>query len=335
MPFTVRLKNNAGSFIVMEGENILDAALRQNFFIPYSCHEGICASCEGQIIEGHVAYANQENLAIGPEEISEGIALYCSAIPQSDLLIDDAGIQLPQTISLAEYDYQVQSLTALNEQVFQAILKPTELAIEYFAGQYIEVCLPGDDEPKPFSIANAPLGEGEIQLHIRRQEDNPYSSQLIEYLQKQNILKIRGPKGHCLFHPEPAMPAILIAGGTGFAPIKAIIEEAMAHGLQQPMTLYWSGRQIEDLYLHQLALDWDRYVANFRYVPVITGDKIPSGWTGKTGSVYNAVLKDFPTLAHHHLYIGGPPMLTFDALDAFAHAELAHYYMYSDAFDHH
>lgn len=331
MPFTVRLNHHLGSFIVMEGETILDAALRQGYFIPYSCHEGLCGTCEAQIIEGHVRYYNPDDLVLEADELAQGKTLCCSATPQSDLLLDIAGVTKP-TVSVAQFEYVLSELHTLNGQLYQATLSPTETRLEYLAGQYIEVLLP-DEEAKAFSIANAPLGEGEIQLHIQCTADNLYAAKLIDHLQRERSLRFRGAQGHCLYHPEPALPAVMIAGGTGFAPLKAIIEQAVQNGLAQPLTLYWTAKTRADLYLHELAQQWDRYIPQFRYVPVLTGKQIPIDWQGATGSVYDLIQKEQHSLQNHHVYISGPPSLTLDAFDKLAPLGLQHHYLYSDAID--
>ncbi len=332
MPFTVRLKDRIGSFIVIEGETILDAALRQDYFIPYSCHEGICGTCEGTVLEGIVTYYHADSLTLEPDELASGQALFCSATPRSDLIIDAPGIRLPANDNLSQFQYQLLNLQALNDQVFEATLMPTEITMAYLAGQYLEVLLP-DEEPRPFSIANAPLGDGQIQLHLRYQSDNPYAVKLIDHLRTHQRLDFRGAKGHCLYHPVPSMPTIMIAGGTGFAPLKAIIEQALSEPLSQPLTLYWTAKNFDDLYLHELALQWDRYVPHFRYVPVLTGHTIPTSWTGKTGSVYKVIQQEQINLRDHHAYISGPPSLTLDAFEHLADLGLQHYYLYSDAID--
>jgi len=333
MPFTVRLNHHTGSFIVMEGENILDAALRQGYFIPYSCHEGLCGTCEGQIIEGKVDYYNRDDLVLDEEELAAGKTLFCSATPRSDLLIEVPGIIRPTAQTATEFTYSLLSLQALNDQVYQATLAPMETTLDYLAGQYIEICLPMD-EPKPFSIANAPLGDGHIQLHIRFSNDNDYAVKLIQHLKEQKTLTFRGAFGHCLHHPEPELATVMIAGGTGFAPLKAIIEQSLSVPLAKPLTLYWTAKTRADLYLHELAEQWDRYIPNFRYVPVLTGSSIPSDWSGKRGSVYAVIHLDQPQgLDQHHVYISGPPSLTFDAFEKLAPLGVKHYHLYSDAID--
>ena len=177
------------------------------------------------------------------------------------------------------------------------------------------------------------MGDGHIQLHIRYQKDNAYAVKLIQHLRKQQSLDFYGAKGHCLYHPIPSMPTIMIAGGTGFAPLKAIIEQALSVPLTQPLTLYWTAKRFDDLYLHELALQWDRYVPHFRYVPVLTGNNIPATWMGSTGSVYRVIQQQQITLKNHHVYISGPFSLTQDAFTHLNPLGLAHYYLYSDAID--
>lgn len=205
--------------------------------------------------------------------------------------------------------------------------------IRYRAGQYIELLHP-DTSPKPFSIANAPMpGNHAIELHIRHTPDNPYTTELLAEIRAQQKLHLQGPFGNCILQHTPAYPIIFLAGGTGLAPLKAIIEQALAENLQRAMYLYWGVRMIGDLYCHETLLNLAKNIPHFHYIPVLSGKSSSSDWQGRRGLVHEAVLQDHPNLAKLHVYASGPTELVFAALHAFKRANLNKALMYSDVFD--
>ncbi|MCD6048447.1 MAG: NAD(P)H-flavin reductase [Gammaproteobacteria bacterium] len=332
MPYTIRIAHQQKSFIVEENETILDAATRQNFDIPHSCCEGICGSCEGQVIDGIVHYDETEHLVIDAEERAQGRALFCSAKACSDLLIDVPGMGVPAKQNIKSYTYTLQSLQLLKENIYQAFLLPIDKKITYFAGQYINVSLPGQ-ESKPFSIANAPNHQGLLELHIRRQSDNLFAQQLIDHLQTHKTLTFEGPLGNCYYHPKPNMPSILLAVGTGFAPIKAILEEAFKNPSPHELSLFWAGKYPYDLYQMELAQQWEQTYKNFRFVPILASAETSLSWPGIYGNIIDIALDYYPNLAQHHIYFGGPIQLTMDGLEHFVANGAQTCYMYSDVFD--
>ncbi len=332
MPYTVRIAHQKKSFIVSEDETILDAALRQNFDIAHSCCKGICGSCEGQIIEGNIHYDATDHLVLDEQERVKGRALLCSAKADSDLLIDVPGINIPVTSSAATYEYALVNLERISKDVYQALFYPQAMPLHYLAGQYVEVYLPGQ-EVKPFSIANAPNEKDILELYIRCQEDNAYAKTLIAHLESTQALTFKGPFGRCFYHPKPAMPMILLAVGTGFAPMKAILEQAFKAPLTHEVSLFWAGKSPEDIYYLELTSRWEKKLPNFRCVPILSSESRDPQWPGVYGNILDLVLEYAPNLANHHIYFGGPMQLTFDGLERFVQHGAQTCYMYSDVFD--
>lgn len=332
MPFTVRIAHHSSAFIVEENETILDAALRQGFDMPHSCCEGICGSCAGQIIDGVVRYDHPDQLLFDETDRAAGNALFCSAYAESDLLIDMPGMSFPLEKTVPTYTYQVLSLKLISVDVYQVLLMPESKPMPYLAGQYIEACMP-NESGRFFSIANAPDIKHNLMLHVRCQANNLDTKKFIDYLAQHQAITLRGPLGHCFYHPKPALPTIMVAVGTGFAPMKAILENIFLDSTSTPCTLFWAGKSLADLYQLPLVQQWLTAYPNFHFVPVLDCPEPIQDWQGVMGNVLDHVLQRYPQLANRHIYFAGPAQLTFDALDRFIEKGAQTCYLYSDAFD--
>ena len=331
MPFTVRFNDQNPAFIVEDQETVLDAALRQNYDFPHSCCEGICGTCSGQIIEGHVWYSTPEHLDLNEEEQKKGIALFCSAFPQSDLLISVPGLIPPPSKPPVLLPYETIELNLLSKDIYQVILRPSEQGFDYLPGQYIEIHLP-NQEAKAFSIAKAPSNNQTLELHIRGQENNFYAQNLIQCLKTDQKINLSGPFGHCFYHNTPKQNSIMIAVGTGFAPLKAILETALPVS-SEPISLFWGGKSLDDFYQLELLKKWKSDYPLFSFYCVLNQTKVPDGWHGEQGDLLNCVIKNHPSLKNHHIYISGAPELTYEALSVFEKHDAEIAYIYSDAFD--
>lgn len=332
MPYTVRIAHQQRSFLVEETETILDAALRQDFDIPHSCCSGICGSCEGQVIDGVIHYDHTDDLVLDEEARAQGRALFCSAKARSDLLIDVPGIGLPSRNVLKTYAYVPITLSQLTPDLYQASLTPLNHKLSYIAGQYVNIQLPEQDA-KPFSIANAPEADGRIELHIRVQPDNIFAKELIRHLQSGEKLILEGPCGNCFYHPNPHMPSIFLAVGSGFAPLKAILEESFKNPSPHEIALFWAGKHPEDLYQIALPQQWEKDHPNFQFIPILASAEKSLDWPGIYGNIVGIVSERHPNLAQHHVYFGGPMQLTLDGLEHFVAQGAQTCYMYSDVFD--
>lgn len=332
MPFTIRIANQNKSFIVEDNETILDGALKQNFDIEHSCCEGICGTCEAQIVDGYVSYLATDHLVIDEADRHAGKTLLCSAYAKSDLLIDIPSCSFPPLRSPQTFTYQLISLKRISADVHRAILAPEAAPLAYRPGQYVMLECP-NQETRPFSIANAPSEDHHIELHIRCQTDNTYAKALLTHLESTKNLRLQGPFGNCYYHPTPFMPSILIAVGTGFSPIKAILEAMFKDGLRHETRLFWGGKTLEDFYALSLAQQWANEHALFSITPVLMSDEQHLDWPGEYGSVVDCITNQFPSLSHHHIYFGGPIQLTMDGMERFLDQGAETCYMYSDVFD--
>lgn len=228
---------------------------------------------------------------------------------------------------MAVHDFQVEQIHPLTDRVVQIYLK-CEQAFSYQAGQYIEIML--DDLAIPYSIANAPLGGKQIELHISHCADNPMASRVLAHIRRAGVLKIKGPQGNVVYSPQQTYPSLYIAGGTGFAPMKAMIEQALMHEGTQSMHLFWGARYINDLYMAELAEHWGSHVEHFHYTPVLSNAS--KDWQGEVGSLRQAVIRHYPDLSQHQAYIAGPFDMVFAARDTFVAAGLPITRIFSDAF---
>ena len=331
MSFKVIIEPDGYSFIVEPGESILEAAMHNGIHLAYGCRNAVCGSCKGTVIEGDIDYGDYEPLGLTGEEQEEGLALFCRALPLSNLRIRAKVINSPENIPIKYIPVRVAGKEQLSDDVIRLLLKPPGATrLQFLAGQYIDILLE-DGERRSFSIANSPHDDELIELHIRYVEDGEFSSYLFTRLKEKDILRIAGPFGQFYLHDPVTTPIIFMAGGTGFAPIKGIIEYARQEGVEQPMYLYWGARTRRDLYMDELAQQWSRH-DNFHYIPVLSEPLAEDQWQGRTGMVHEAIMKDFPGLGDYAIYTAGPPQMVKAGWEVFSKRGLPEDRYYSDAF---
>ncbi|HEY5636039.1 MAG TPA: CDP-6-deoxy-delta-3,4-glucoseen reductase [Burkholderiales bacterium] len=310
---TVTLQPSGHQFIVEEGESILTAALRQGFVLPYGCKNGACGSCKGRVIAGSVDYGTYQAKALTDAEKAEGKALFCQAKPLSDLALEARTVGSAKDIPIKKLPCRVQSLERLTEDSMRLQLKlPANERLMFLAGQYIEFLLK-DGSRRSFSMANAPHDAEFVELHVRHVAGGQFTDHVFGKMKERDILRFEGPFGTFFLHEESDLPIVFVASGTGFAPIKAILEHAFNKGITRPMTLYWGGRRPKDLYMNALAESWVAAHPNFGYVPVVSEALPEDGWSGRTGFVHRAVMEDFPDLSGHQVYACGVPVMVDSA----------------------
>jgi len=308
MPHRVTIQSSGHFFTVNDGETVLAAALREGIVIAYGCRSGVCGTCKGNLIEGAIDYGTYQEHAMSDVERRAGKALFCQARPHSDLLIQCREIGAAvKGIQIKMLPARVVRMARAASDVMLLDLKlPANERLRFLAGQYIDLLLRGGTR-RSFSMANAPHDDAFLQLHLR-DYGGPFSQHVFNVMKEKDIIRFEGPFGIFFLREESAKPILLLASGTGFAPIKAIIEHAMHTGIQRPMTLYWGCRVRTDLYLDDLAGSWQRE-GRVRYVPVLS-DALPGDkWTGRTGFVHRAVMEDFPDLSGYQVYACGAPVM--------------------------
>lgn len=317
MTFKVRIEPSGHEFVAEGSETILEAALRHGFNLPYSCRNGACATCKGKVITGSVDYGVYEAKALNEVEKLAGMALFCRARPLSDVVIEVREIGAARGITIKTLPCRVVRMERLAHDVMALHLKlPQSERLQFLAGQYIDILL-RDGRRRSFSLANAPHDDEALQLHIRHLPGGHFSGHVFTHMKEKDLLRFQGPLGTFFLREEDAptgadsptveRPVILMAGGTGFAPIKGILEHAFYVGTQRPLHLYWGARARRDLYLHALVRSWVEAHANFRYTPVLSEPDPNDHWDGRCGWVHDAVVQDYPDLSGHEVYASGPP----------------------------
>ncbi len=326
----ITLQPSGHVFRAQDSETILEAALREGYRLPYGCRNGACGSCKGKIIAGIVDHGHAQETALPVTERAQGHALFCQARPRSDLVIECREIGAAKDIPVKTLPCRVQSLERVAPEVMRIRLRlPSAERLQFLAGQYVDILL-RDGTRRSLSIANAPHDDGFLELHLRNY-GGPFSEHVFTRMKEKDILRLEGPLGTFYLRENSDRPLIFIAGGTGFAPIKAIIEYAIHQQIRRPMTLYRGVRRAADLYLNDLPESWQRE-HGIRYIPVLS-DPAEDHWSGRHGLVHQAVIADFPDLSGHEVYACGAPAMTDAARRDFtALCHLPEPAFYADAF---
>lgn len=331
MPYRVTIRPSNHAFTVNDDETILEAALREGVVIAYGCRNGACATCKGKVLEGEVDYGHYQEHALPDAEKALGMALLCQARPRSDLVIECREVRGINDIHIRTLPCRVQNMRRPAPDVMILNLKlPASERLQFRAGQYIDILMK-DGQRRSLSMANAPHDDALLEVHLRNY-GGPFSEYVFTRMKEKDILRFEGPLGTFFLREDTDKPAILLAGGTGFAPIKAIIEHAHHVGLTRRLILYWGARTRSGLYLHELGERWARE-QGLTYVPVLSEPAAEDAWTGRTGLVHRAVLEDFPDLSGYQVYACGAPLMVEAAHHEFTTLRgLPDDEFYSDAF---
>jgi len=225
---------------------------------------------------------------------------------------------------------RVEEVQYLSRDILRLYLVPEKgLHFRHRAGQYVDVML-HDGVRRSFSIANAPHQGNHIELHIRHVDGGEFSDYIFNQAKTGDALEVAGPYGNFFLREDSLRPVIMLAGGTGFAPIKGLVEEILSTGVARPIHLYWGARTRDDLYLHDLAQSWCSH-PDFHYVPVLSAATADSPWAGRQGLVHQTVIQDYPDLTSFEVYANGPRAMIQSAREVFLRHGLPDKYFYFDA----
>ena len=317
MSFTVTILPSGKNFNVEPGEFVLEAALRQGVVLPYGCKNGACGSCKSKIVSGMHDQGPHSPNALRDEEALKGFALLCCSKPQSDLSVEARVVAAAGDIPLRRMPCRIASVRHPAPGV--AVLRlqlPANERLQYLAGQYVELLL-RDGIRRAYSMATAPHDADQLELHVRHMPGGKFTDALFGVTQpafkEKDILRHEGPMGTFFLREDSRKPIVFLASGTGFAPVKAVIEHCLHKDLGRPMALYWGGRRPHDLYMNALAEKWAREVPHFSYVPVVSDALDEDDWSGRVGFVHRAVMEDFPDLSGHEVYACGAPIVVDSA----------------------
>ena len=330
MRHRVEIKPSEHQFYVESNETVLDAALRQGINLRYGCRNGACGSCKGKLLAGEIRY-DEEPDALDDDDKEENMALFCAAFADSELVIEVDEVELDSAIEIKTLPCRVHEMNLLADDVMQMFIKlPASERLQFLPGQYIDILLE-DGRHRSFSIANSPQNDDFLELHIRFVEKGLFTTKVFNSMQNKDLLRIEGPHGSFFFHEDSNKDILLMAGGTGFAPIKGIIEHLISEEVTRPIYLYWGVRSEADLYMLELAEKWVAERDNIQFVPVLSdaGDN----WSGRTGYVHEAVLSDFDDLSVFDIYTCGPPAMIHSAEKSFQEKGMKKEQFFYDSFD--
>ncbi|HEX9184181.1 MAG TPA: FAD-binding oxidoreductase [Burkholderiales bacterium] len=317
---------------VRAGETLLDAGLREGVALPFECRNGGCGKCKVTLAYGAVDYGAYQHDMLTGEERKAGKVLACTATALGDVEIEYVPTEAPGGLATRVWNATVKSMDRLSPDVMRVHLSlEGRETIAFYAGQYINILL-DDGAKRSFSFATAPGAVEDIELHIRLIQGGRFTTHVFEGMRVGDRVRFEGPLGSFFLREDSEKPMIFVAGSTGFAPVKSMVEYAFARGLKRRMLLYWGVRRLQDLYLGDLPRQWAAEHANFTFVPVLSEPAPEDRWTGRTGLVHEAILADFPNLAGYQVYACGSAAMVEAAHPAFSAHGLAHDDCFSDAF---
>lgn len=336
MTFQISVQPSGRGFVAQAGEVILTAAIREGVGLPYGCKDGACGSCKCRMESGHVVHGPHQAKALTAEEEAAGFVLTCCAVPQSDVVLTSRQVTEAGAFPIKKMPVRVSTVNRVSTDVVALKLQlPAADAFQYHAGQYVEFLL-RDGDRRSYSMANAPHNQGTpagLELHIRHMPGGKFTDHVFGALKEKDILRIEGPYGSFFLREDSAKPMVFLASGTGFAPIKALLEHMQFKGIERPVAVYWGGRRPSDLYMHDWMLAQATNMPHLTYVPVVSNALPEDTWTGRTGFVHHAVLADFADLSGHEVYACGAPVVVDNArADFTAQRALPADAFYADAF---
>ena len=336
MSFQITVQPSGRHFEALADETLLAAGLRQGVGLPYGCKDGACGSCKCKKISGQVSHGEHQSKALSEEEEANGFVLTCCATAHSDVVLESKQVVEVGAFPIKKMPVRVISLEKKSHDVMVVKLQlPANEVTQYHAGQYVDFLL-RDGDRRSYSMANAPhtlvAGQAAIELHIRHMPGGKFTDHVFGAMKEKEIQRIEGPQGSFFLREDSDKPLIFLASGTGFAPIKAILEHMQHKGIQRSATLYWGGRRPTDLYLDDWVQQQLQAMPNLRYVPVISDALAQDNWSGRTGFVHQAVLQDTPDLSAHQVYACGAPIVVESARRDYLAAGLPDHEFYADSF---
>lgn len=332
MAFQVTVKDGGRQFSTAPRQPVLDAAIAAGLGIAYGCKSGHCGACRAKIISGRVHYLAKPE-ALSELELRQGYSLLCQAHAQSDLVIQVEELPQHHAIRVRNLPARVARRERLSHDVMALFLQlPGGQPFEFLAGQYVDILLQ-DGRRRSFSIASAPAGAGQpLELHLRHVPHGEFTDYVFNRMPDRAMLRIEGPLGS-FYLRESGRPALLIGGGTGFAPLKGMLEQAFASRLSRPLHLYCGVRARRDLYMDMLARGWKRSHPQFSYTPVLSEPQAEDGWPGRSGLVHAAAASDYPDLRGYEVYMSGPPAMIQAGKALFLQQGLPLEQLHYDSFD--
>jgi len=333
--FRITVKPSDRSFTAGAGETMLAAAIRQGVDMPYGCKDGACGSCKCKKLSGSVLHGAHQSKALSEEEEAQDFVLTCCGVAHSDVVLESRQVTQAGAFPVRKFPTRVSVMEKKSPDVMLLKLQlPATESFAYHAGQYVEFLLPGGVR-RSYSMANAPhtlAAGGTLEFHLRHLPGGQFTDHVFGTMKEKEILRVEGPYGSFFLREDSRKPIVLLAAGTGFAPIKALLEQMQFKGIRRAVTLYWGGRRPHDLYLDDWVKARLAEMPHLRYVPVVSDALAQDGWQGRGGFVHLAVLQDLPDLSGYQVYACGAPVVVESARSDFLRAGLPQDEFFADSF---
>ncbi len=332
--FQVSVQPSGRTYTASPDETLLAAGIRAGITLPYGCKDGACGSCKCRKLSGIVVHREHQGKALSALEEADGMVLTCCGVAHSDVVLESRQVTGAGAIPIRKMPSRVLQLERLSPDVMRLQLQlPASNIFTYHAGQYVDFLLQ-DGVRRSYSMASAPQAAAApwIELHLRHMPGGLFTEQVFGKLKEKDILRIEGPFGSFYLREDSTKPMVLLASGTGFAPIKAMIEQLQLTASTREATLYWGGRRPHDLYLASWVKQKLAEMPHLHYVPVVSDALPEDGWSGRTGFVHLAVLQDLPDLSGHQVYACGAPIVVDSARADYLRHGLPEEEFYADSF---
>ena len=336
MAFQIVVQPSGRSFTVEGDETLLSAGIRQGLNMPYGCKDGACGSCKCKKISGEVQLGTYQTKALSDEERAQGLVLTCCATALSDVVLESKQVTSADAFPMKKLPVRIASMEKVSSDVMRIFLQlPATEVMQYHAGQYVEFLL-RDGSRRAYSMANAPhtlaADAPKVELHIRHMPGGKFTDHVFGAMKEKDIQRVEGPQGSFYLREDNDAPIVLLASGTGFAPIKALMEHMQHKGITRPTRLYWGGRRPADLYMNDWVLAQLPLMPHLQYIPVVSNALPEDAWAGRTGFVHAAVLQDTPSLTAYQVYACGAPIVVDSAKRDYLASGLVEDNFFADSF---
>ncbi|WP_028358240.1 CDP-6-deoxy-delta-3,4-glucoseen reductase [Brackiella oedipodis] len=336
MSYKVTVQPSGHEFQVQEQQTVLDAALEAGIVLPYSCKNGSCTSCQGKVLSGEYEAGNGTQMLLTEQDRAQGQTLFCETFAKSDLVIESREVQVLADIIVRKMPCRVVEMTQHGTDVMVLKLQmPANQPYKYYSGQFMDMLLKGNVR-RSYSMANRACSDGVVELHIKHMPGGLFTDHVFgatePAMKARQIMRMEGPLGSFFLRKESDKPMIFMATGTGFAPIKAMMEDLIAENIHRPVDFYWGVRQASDLYMHDLCLQWQQQLDFFNYHPVLSRAEDDKEWQGRRGYIQHAIDEDFTDLSNYQVYACGNPGMVMHAMELLRQKGLPEDSFYADAF---
>ncbi len=300
----VQVKPSGREFLVDGNDSLLEAALRSGLSLDYGCSIGSCGKCKARILSGQAHRTRHSDYALTAAEKNAGVLLMCCHTALTDLVIEAREAHGAADMPWQTIDTRVKSVSPLGDEVRLLHLQtPRSNRLRFLAGQSASLALP-DGSSASLPVASCPCDDRNLQFHIRRRAGDAFAERVFDGLKGVDSVRVQGPRGEFVLNEESHRPLVFIAGESGFAPIKSLIEHAMALDAAETLHLYWIASGGRGHYLDNLCRSWSDALDNFRYDPITARLALPD--EEALQAALAQVLQDHPRLGDCDVYVAGP-----------------------------